>query len=61
MNTCEEFHYLIFFTGASCPLCELMQERDSVLAERDEKVAELSARIEELLDERDALRTELRL
>lgn len=63
MKICSEFHPEVCFDDerGGCPVCECIKERDSALAERDETAESLSARIEELLDERDALRTELRL
>lgn len=63
MNICQEFHQAIAFEGqfGGCPLCEMIRERDAALAEHEVSIEILSARIEELLDERDALRTELKI
>lgn len=63
MKICNEFHPEVCFDDerGSCPVCEQIQELEMALAKHEEDVGALSARVEELLDEREGYRSELRL
>lgn len=48
METCDDGHVQIVHNESSCPMCDVISEKEDMEFEKDEKISELEDEIEEL-------------
>ena len=48
MSLCDSDHAEVCFEGRKCPVCELIENKDAEITERDERIEELRGVIDGL-------------